>query len=228
MSDMVGGREFGEGTLSRIVAQVYTFLAIELLFLVTTVPGLIPLVLLDRDASNIPLAALCALPVGPALSAALYALNRRRLDLADLRPAAAFWRGYRMNAGGVLRIWVPLLAWLAIIGWNLAHLGATSMPGWWAVLLVAVAAGATLAGANALVITSLFAFRARDVARLGVYLLARTPGATLATACLLVVAVGVTLLLSEMVVLLLGAVFAAALLHACRPMIEVVRKDFTA
>ena len=61
-------REFGEGPLARVAALVYSLLAIELLLLLTTLPGLIPLVLLDRDASNAPLAVACTIPLGPALS----------------------------------------------------------------------------------------------------------------------------------------------------------------
>ena len=66
---------FGEGPLSRAAALVYTLIVVELLLLATTLPGLVPLVLLARDVSNAPLAALCLLPLGPALSAALYALH---------------------------------------------------------------------------------------------------------------------------------------------------------
>ncbi len=212
---------FGEGPLSRAAALVYTLLVVELLLLLTGGPGLVPLVLLDHDASNVPLAVACALPLGPALSAALYALHHRRLDLTELHPAAAFWRGYRRNAGGALRIWVPFLALLAVLGVNLTHLADAGVPAWWAGVLVVLAAVATLWAANALVITSLFAFRGRDVARLAWYLLVRTRGVTLANACLLVVS-------SELVVLLLGSVFAAVLLHASRPLVDTVRRDFTA
>ena len=50
-------------------------------------PGLVVLLLLDRDGSNVPLFAVCAVPLGPAVSAAVYALHRRHSDLADLRTA---------------------------------------------------------------------------------------------------------------------------------------------
>ena len=48
-------RRFGEGPLSRAAALIYTLLVIELLFLATTLPGLIGLVLLERDPGNVPL-----------------------------------------------------------------------------------------------------------------------------------------------------------------------------
>lgn len=221
-------RRFGQGPLSRAAALIYTLLVVELLFLVATVPGLVLLVLLDRDASNVPLAAACALPIGPALSAAVYALRHRRRELTDLTPAAAFWRGYRMNLPGVLKIWLPWSAWMTIVAVSLAYLPAGLVPRWWAPALVVVAGAAALWLANALVITSLYAFRARDVARLAGYFLLRTPGVTVGNAGLLILAAAVTALASEAVLTLLGALFAAALLRTSRPMHPEIEDRFIA
>lgn len=229
MSESISARRrFGEGPLSRAAAMVYTLLVVELLLLATTVPGLVPILLLDRDASNLPLFAACAIPVGPAVSAALYALHHRSRDLTDLKPAVAFWRGYRANLRTVLWIWVAWLVWLTIVAVNLAHFEAAAVPGWWAVLLVVVAVSATLWVANAVVITSLFLFRVRDVARLAAYFLVNTSGVTLANACLVLVAAALTAVTSEVVLALLGSVFAFTFLWNCRPMIAKIQKDFTA
>ncbi|GAA5187145.1 hypothetical protein GCM10023322_34820 [Rugosimonospora acidiphila] len=228
MSDTAGARrQFGEGPLARAAALVYTLLVVEALLVVTTAPGLVLLVLLDRDASNVPLAAACALPLGPAVSAALYALWHRGSDLTDLRPAVAFWRGYRRNVADALRIWVPLLVVLTVVAVNLTHLGAAGVPSWWAVPLVLVAVAVALSAANALVITSLFAFRTLDVIRLAGYFLVRRPTGTLANACLLVVAGGLTAASSEAVTLLLSSVFALALLRDGRAMVAEVHERFT-
>lgn len=223
-----GPRQFGEGTLSRATALIYNLLVVELLFLLTAVPGLLPLLLLERHPSNLPLFAAGALPAGPALSAALYALHHRGRDATELRPAAAFWRGYRLNALPVLRIWLPWLVFLTIVGINLGYFGAAGVPGWWAVVLVAVALVATLWMANALVITSLFTFRTVDIARLARYFLGRTPSVAVGNGCLLIVAVGVTVLTFEVVVLLLAAVLVLALLRIAQPMLVQVREDFVA
>jgi hypothetical protein len=93
-------RRFGTGPLSQLVALIYSLLLVELLLLVTALPGLLGLFLLERDASNVPLAAGCVIPFGPALSAGLFALHRHTGDLTELQPARAFWRGYRLNAVG--------------------------------------------------------------------------------------------------------------------------------
>ncbi|MFC6086017.1 hypothetical protein [Sphaerisporangium aureirubrum] len=228
MTDTTAAPRFGQGPLSRVSALVYTLLVVEVMFLAATLPGLAGLVLLDRDAANVPLAAVCLLPVGPALSAALYALHHRRLDLTDLHPRAAFWRGYKANVRGVLKLWVPWLVWMAVIGANLANFAAAGVPDWWAALSVLIAVAATLWVANALVITSLFAFRARDVARLAAYFLTRSPRASLGNAGLLVVAAVLTLVASEAVPALLASVFASAVLLNSRAVVAEVRDRFTA
>ena len=229
MSEHTAGRrrEFGEGPLARGAALIYCLLVIDVLLLAAMLPGLVPLIALDRDAGNAPLAVACALPLGPALSAALYALRHHRGDLTDLRPAAAFWRGYRLNAGGVLRIWVPWLAVMAVLAENLSHLGAAHVPGWWAGMLVVLAAVSTLWVADALVITSLFAFRPIDVARLAAYFLGRARGVTLGNICLLIVAVALVAVASEVVLALVAVLFAAALLRTAEPMIARVTREFT-
>ncbi|TYB61857.1 DUF624 domain-containing protein [Nonomuraea sp. PA05] len=226
-SDATGTRKFGAGPLSRASALIYNLLIVELLVLLTAVPGLAALVLLDRSTGNVPLMAACLLPAGPALSAALYALRHRSSELTELHPARAFWRGYKLNFGAALKIWVPWLVVLALVGTNLSNFSAAGVPGWWAALLVVLAAGGTLWVANALVITSLFAFRAVDVGKLAAWALGRFPGATLANACLLIVAGGVTLVATEAALALLASVLTGTLLWNSRAMIAEVEQRFT-
>lgn len=228
MSEKAASRDFGTGPLAQVSALVYTLLVAEGLFLVTAAPGLVLLLLLDRDASNLPLDALCLAPAGPAVSAALYALHRRQSDLADLTPAAAFWRGYRLNAAGALRVFVPWLALLTMVAMTLTHRGAAGVPGWWPALLVVIAVAATLWLVNALVITSLFAFRAVDVARLAAYFLGRTPLVTLGNAGVLLGAAILTAYGTEALTALLVTTLGLLLLGTSRAMIEQVRRDFTA
>jgi len=219
-------REFGDGPLSRLTAVVYTVLVVEGMLLLSTAPGLVVAVLLARDASNLPLYAACALPVGPGLSAALVTLDRPR-DATDLHPAATFLRAYRANARDVLALWTPLLAAGTIIGISLAHRAAAGLPAWWTLLLVVIGVVALLWGANVLMLASFFSFRHRDTARLGVYFLLRTPGVTLATGCLLVVAVGIVAVSSEAVLALLGSLLALMMLTAHRPLIATATEEFT-
>ncbi|WP_030244530.1 MULTISPECIES: hypothetical protein [unclassified Streptomyces] len=224
----VGTSGFGTGTLSRASALIHTLLTVEALLLLTAAPGLAGLLLLGRDPANLPLAALCLLPLGPALSAALYALHHRSRDLTELHPARAFLRGWRLNAVPALRLWTPLLAWLTVIAFTLTHFSASGLPGWWALLLGAIGAGSLLWGAHALVLTALFAFRARDTARLAGYFLFRHGRATLAAASLLILTAALTALLTEALPALLAAPLLLSLLHGSRTVITETQEHFTA
>ena len=87
----------GQGTLGRATALVYWYVVVTALLALAALPTLALLLLLDRAASNVPLAALAALPLGPALSAALYAVRARETD-DEVAPARTFVRGYRRGA----------------------------------------------------------------------------------------------------------------------------------
>ncbi|MFJ7996219.1 hypothetical protein ACIQ7D_03470 [Streptomyces sp. NPDC096310] len=218
---------FGTGTLSRAAALVHTLLTVELMVLAATGPGLVALFFLSRSASNLPLAAVCLLPLGPALSAALYALHRRSRDLTELRPARAYAHGWRLNAVPALKLWAPLLGWLTVIGFSLAHFPVSGLPRWWAWLLMAIALLSALWGTYALVLASLFTFRTADIARLAAYFLLRHGRATLGTASLLVLAAGLAVLFTEALPALLAAPLLLCLLHTIRPVTIETEEDFT-
>ncbi|MEV6958076.1 hypothetical protein AB0M97_02495 [Streptomyces sp. NPDC051207] len=223
-----GAAVFGDGPLSRAVTLVHTLLTVEVLLLLAASPGLAALLLLRPGAAGLPLAAGCLLPLGPALSAALYALHHRGHDLTDLHPARTYGRGWRLNAVPALKLWAPLLAWLTVIAFTLTHFSATGLPGWWAVLLAGIGVGSLLWGAHALVLTSLFTFRARDTARLAAYFLFRHWRATLGAASLLVLTGALTALMTEALPALLAAPLLLSLLHSSRPVIAETREHFTA
>ncbi|MBC7268234.1 MAG: hypothetical protein H5T76_05850 [Streptomyces sp.] len=220
--------DFGAGPLSRAAALIHTLVTVEALLLLAAAPGLAGLLLLGPAPANLPLAALCLLPLGPALSAAVYALHHRDRDLTDLHPARAYRRGWRLNALPALKLWAPLLAWLTVIAFTLTHFPATGLPGWWAALLALTGLVSLLWGAHALVLTSLFTFRARDTARLAAYFLLRHGRATLAAASLLVLTATATTLLTEALPVLLAAPLLLSLLHGSRPVIAETEENFTA
>lgn len=56
---------FGTGPLSRAAALLHTLLTVEALLLATSAPGLVGLLFLGPDPANLPLAAVCLLPLGP-------------------------------------------------------------------------------------------------------------------------------------------------------------------
>ncbi|MDR7382872.1 YesL family protein [Promicromonospora iranensis] len=222
-----GRPEFGEGPLSRVTNAIYWYLVTGLLMILTTLPGTLPLLLLDRSPRNAPLVALCLVPWGPAFSAGLYGL-RDRLRAEGLTPARSFFRGYRQNWADVLRVWVPALVAGAVLGVTLGNFGATGVPDWYAGILLGVFLVLLLWCVNALVITSFFNFRTRDVARLSMYYLFRLPLVTLGTLSLLVLAGGVVYLATEVAFAVLSVLWVAAVLRNAAKLLRDVEERFTA
>lgn len=219
-------REFGEGVLGRATAVVYWYLMVEVLLVVAVLPGAVASLFLERTPGNAPLFALCLLPVGPAVSAGLFAL-RDRTKAEGLTPASSFWRGYRLNWADALKVWVPGLAVGVVIVLGLANVGAGGVPGWYAGALVVVGIGLALWMVNALVIVSFFGFRTRDAARLAAHFLGARPLVTLGTLSLLVLAAGIVALTTEAVFGLLAVVWLALVLRNARPVLADVEERFT-
>jgi hypothetical protein len=215
----------GRGILGRITEVVYWYLIVELCFLLAALPGFAGIVLLDRSPSNIPLYALCLVPVAPAFSAAIATIAARARQ-ADLSVWPRYWRSYVANVRDVLLVWVPALVLAAILGLNVAFGPAAGVNQFFVgaslVLLVVVA----LWSAHAVVIASLFRFRARDTARLALYYLAAKPLVTLGAFAYLLLAVALVAFTSDWVLALLGVFFAAFALVNARAMIADITDRF--
>ena len=218
--------EIGTGTLPRWSAAVYWFLVVEGMLVLTSAPGLVLVQLLDRDASNIPLIALAFVPFGPSVAAALFAWRVFARD-RDLSPARHFWRGYRLDALDVLRWWVPTLAVLAIIGFNLAHLGAAGLPSVLGAALGAVALLIVVWSGHALVLSALFSFRTRDVARLGAYFVAAKPLVSLGLVSVLVLATAAAFV-TDWLLVLLAAPLTYLYARTSVPVVAAAEAQFTA
>ena len=195
--------DFAQGPLGRLTAGIYWFIIVTMLLALTAFPSVVVLMFLDRSASNVAIVALAAVPLGPALSAALFA-TRDRVRAEGLTPARSFWKGYRLNWADVLRVWVPALVVLGVIAYVLANAHAAGLATAYVVVLVAIAAIVAVWAMHAVAIASLFSFRTRDLARLAVFYLFSRPSAMASVLSLLVVAGGLAMLASVLVPLLGG------------------------
>ncbi|RCK69105.1 DUF624 domain-containing protein [Desertihabitans brevis] len=221
--------EVGPGMLARGSAVVYRLLVLQVLFVLAAAPGLVPAALLVPDPSNAPLLGLAALPLAPAASAVLYGWQRSTAE-DDLAPARHFLRGYRLNALGVLGWWLPVVAVGTVLGINLGQLPAVAAGAALVGLQVATVLVLALVGvvaAHALVITSLYTVRGRDVLRLAAWQLARRRAST-AVLALGVCAAGVLLVGSDWVLALLAAPVLALLLHLDRPVLTHIEETYVA
>jgi len=218
--------ELGHGPLGRATALVYWYVVVTARLGLAALPTLVLLLLLDRSASNAPLAALAAVPLGPALSAALYAV-RAREGADEVVPARVFWRGYRLGALDVLRLWVPALVVLAVVAAVLANADAAGVGPAYAGVLVVVAVLVAVWALHAVAIATVFSFRTRDVARLAAHYLGRFPLVSLGVVSLLVAASGVAWFATDAVLAVVGGAWVWCWYRNDRRMLDDVRARFT-
>ncbi len=199
-------------------------LVVGILFALAVSPSVLLVGFLGSGAAAAALAALGLLFVGPAFSAALFALGDKAQD-DGLGPAAAFGRGYRLNVVDALTLWVPTVLALAVLAFTVVDAAGTA-PAWAVGVAIGIGVLVLLWLVQSTVIASFFAFRARDTARLGLYFLGRLPRSTLVVLVLIVLAAAVGWLMSPALLALLGVLWVAGVLRADRPVLAETRQRF--
>ncbi|WP_164234560.1 glycosyl transferase [Microbacterium hydrocarbonoxydans] len=218
--------EIGRGPLSRGAAIVYRMLVLEAQLLIATLPTTVAIMLLDRDPSNLPLFLLALTPIAPALVAGVSAV-RAASATPDLAPGRHFSRAYRRDFGPTLRWAAPAALALAVLSFNLTHLGAVEGGTALRPLILLLAAAIVVWCGHMIVLTASFRFRTRDAARIALaQLLPRWPF-SLGILSLLVVGAFLVHAASEILLLLLLWAFAALLALMARPVIDDVTARFT-
>lgn len=220
-----GRREFGEGPLFRVTTVVLWFVVVELCLVIALLPSIALTFVLAPDATNLPLFALAAIPVGPALAAAFFTW-RTFDEERDAAPSRRFRRGYRLNLGDALRVWVPAVLVLLVLTVNLSFGDVTGIGTPLAVLYLVMAAVVVVAALRMLAITSMFSFRWRDAARITVFTLFRRPLATLGLLSYLVLTVGITVVTFDAVTVMLASVLTFGVFRNERGVLELVRTRF--
>jgi len=214
-------REFTSGPLYRVATAVYGVLGPTAGFLVACFPFAIALI-----ASKSPVVwAVGGIVVGPAWAALLYATRVLRAE-PDRGAFRTFWRGYRLNAAQGFLVWVPYWALFCIAAADVVTPAAS--PVFLRVVIAIVAAVSMLWMSAVLLVISRYAFRTRDVLRLGLYVMTAAPRSTVTNAALLLVAGGVIYLTSEFVLALLAGVFALFAIGAAKGAFELLDARFTA
>lgn len=214
------------GPLGWITGVLYALLTTQVAFVVAGSPGFAGLLLLARDASNIPLYALSLVPLGPAFAAMLAALSRLA-DADDLEPWRRFWRAYAGALRDVLPLWGAALGAATVLATNIAFGPATGIDPLLTTISAALLVPLALWTANVLVIGGLFSFRLRDTARLALLFLGARPLAALGTASLAVLATALVAATNDVVLVLAAPLFAVALLRTSATVRRDVAERFT-
>ncbi len=226
MTNQAGSPDPRRGVRGRVTAAAYLVLLVQLGFVLAALPGLVGLLFVARQAGNLPLFALCLLPVAPAFSAAVYATGRAHSE-DDLVVWPRYWRGWLLNLRDVLAVWVPVLIIGTMLAYTIVFGPMIGVDAFFVVTAWVVLAVLVLFAINAVVIASLFSFRVRDTVRLALFYLVARPIVTLGSVSLAVIAAGLIYLTADWVLMVVAALFAVGVLITHKPLIADVEKRFT-
>lgn len=216
----------GTGPLSQLVQAVYQHIALGVCLVLGCAPTVVALTFLAPTATNVPFFVLAQLPVAPMLSAGLYAVSRWRTETDD-GPFLLFARGLRRNVLDVLRWWVPTLVVASVLAVNV--FASSTVPGAQLIRPVAGAFGVLLVlwAGQMLVVTTFISFRTRDAARLAALMIVAQWRVTLVHVSLLVVAVGITFVGSDVILAFAAWALVSMLEFVSRPVVAHVTERFT-
>lgn len=200
------GDEVGDGPFGRAVTAFAWGAGLTALLATANLPLVAAALLLRPDPSLAWLVAAAALPLGPALSAGLYAVRAHYLD-PDLPVARAFGRGYRVNWRDASAVWLPV----CLLGAVVALVGAGGRDAGVPALATGLAPGAgvvvLVVALHALALRTFFRLRATDVARAAAYYLVARWRTSLGILLLAAGAVAVAALASDLLLALLAGVW---------------------
>ena len=216
-----------EGPLARVTNAIYRHLALGLCLAVTCLPTVVVQTLFRPDPTSVAVYVGALLPVAPALSAGLSAVRGWRTT-PDAGPFALFAAGYRRNIADVMKWWAPVVLLCVVLAVNIVFADAVAAGGAFRGVSIVVAAALVLWAGHALVISSFFSFRTRDVARVAVVELFSRWRVTLGFVSLLIVAAAVVYIGTELALLLLAWAFVVMCERVARPLVEDVTTRFTA
>lgn len=212
------------GLFTEITEAVYWFLVIDVMLVLASAPTIVVWALIAQGELNALLFTIAALPLLPAISAALYTWRVRSTD-DELVPARHFLHGYRVNLRDSLMAGVPALLVLGLLLFNIAHGGAAGTRALNAVFLV-LAVLVLLVLTRALSIVSAFSFRTIDVFRLTAFTLLTKPLSTLALISLGVLTLGLMVVVGEFLLLVTASLLTFALWASEKPVSQLLTERF--
>jgi len=213
-------RDFTQGPLFRACVAVYGLAGASVCFLVACIP-FIAAMLVTRTAVVL---VVTGFSIGPAWAALLYVM-RAYATSRDIEPFQLFWRGYRLGVRQSLVFWVPYFTLLMVLGADVFAVPNTPAPVRW--LIIVLGAIAVLWGSTVLLIIGCFSFRLRDVLRLALYGLIRSPRWLLSNIAIMLVTGAIVFAWSEAAAGALAAPIALFTVLNSRTLRERLREEFT-
>ncbi|KAB8130999.1 DUF624 domain-containing protein [Gracilibacillus oryzae] len=223
----MNSNQFTQGGFYRFSNYVYWLMILNVLFIASNILFFIAFITLIPSVSNAIFYFIASIPTGPAIAALCHALSKLVRE-KEVAPVADFIHAYRNNFKDVLKVWLPILivAFILVIDIQYFNQNPTLfyqiLNGIFLVALLIL----SVFTFYALIITSHYQFRIRDVYRLSVYYIFMRFKITSGNICIVFLTLVLMFFTSDFIIFLLFSVIAWLLMANTQGIIEDVKLNF--
>ncbi|QGH33981.1 DUF624 domain-containing protein [Gracilibacillus salitolerans] len=219
--------DLNQGGFYRFSNYVYWLLILNILFVFTNILCFAALIMLIPSISNSILYYIAFIPAGPAFAALFHSLSILVRN-NEVTPFKEFFKAYKKNYWEVTKVWLPILTAFFILVIDIQYFNQN--PTVWnqilnGIFLVALCL-LVIFSLYALLITTHYKFRLRDVYRLSLYYIFTWIKRTTGNIAILFLTIVLMFFTSDFIIILISSLVAWCLVLNTKPIIQDVKISF--
>ncbi|SER50981.1 Uncharacterized membrane protein YesL [Gracilibacillus ureilyticus] len=223
----MNSNQFAQSGFYRFSNYVYWLMILNILFVVTNILFFFAFITLIPSVNNAIFYFIASIPAGPAVAALCHSLSKL-VQNNEIAPFSDFFQAYKNNFMDVLKIWLPILIASFILIIDIQYFNQNPT------LFNQILNGIFLVGLlvlsiftfYALIITTHFKFRIRDIYRLALYYIFKRLKISTGNICIIFLTLVLMFFTSDFIIFLLFSLVGWLLMINTKSVIEDVRKTF--
>ncbi|MGP4041434.1 YesL family protein [Gracilibacillus sp. D59] len=219
--------DYNQGGFYRFSNYVYWLLILNFLFVITNILLFAAFILLIPSISNAILYYIAIIPSGPAFAALLHSLSVLARN-NEVAPVEEFFKAYKTNFWDVLKVWLPIITGFFILIIDIQYFNQNPtvlyqiLNGIFLVILFVM----VIFAFYALVITTHYKFRLRDIYRLSLYYFFTWIKRTTGNMGILFLTIVLMFFTSDFIILFISSLVAWLLILNTKPIIQDIKTSF--
>ena len=218
---------YSQGGFYRFSQNVYWLMIVNFWFLFSNILLIAAFFLLVPTIANALFFYLAALPTGLTIAALCHSI-RQFIDDKDISPTRTFFTSIRKNSKDAFKVWFPIvtLAFILVIDIQYFQQNPTVLNQILNGVFLVVLFLMTIFTFYALMITTHYTFRVRDIYRLAIYYLFTWVKVSSGNLCIVFLSIVLLFLTNDFILLFIGSTVAWVLVLNSRSMLKDVKISF--
>lgn len=225
---MEKNQKVGQRILSFLSKHLYSLILFNIYFILCNILILLSFLLFDLSYSNLLIYILALVPTGPAISALIYSVVKL-IHEEEGSPTKHFFNGYRVNFLDTLKIWLPILVLISILGVDIHYYQtATGFTQFVSGAIFVVIMLALLLLQYVFFINAIYKFKTLDIYKLSVYYSFMKMKETIGNVVILVITFFLVYIFSESILLFIPSFVCYIMVLNNRIVIDDIKLNFIA